>query len=157
MKQTNNKNLKIVSLFTGCGGMDLGFEGGFQVRSKSINSHIHPTWMADSQRTDWVTLPKTCFSTIFANDIVPAAKAAWVPFFEKYGCSKENFHLGSIVDLVKAHKTRENILPLADVVTGGFPCQDFSVAGKRNGFNSHKGHHGKILTNLDSPTEERWN
>ena len=32
-----NSNLKVLSLFSGCGGMDLGFEGDFHVLRKSIN------------------------------------------------------------------------------------------------------------------------
>ena len=40
-----------------------------------------------------------------------------------------------------------------DVVTGGFPCQDFSIAGKRQGFNSQKSHNGGKLS-LDEPSIE---
>ena len=29
--ETPKKSIKVVSLFSGCGGMDLGFEGGFPV------------------------------------------------------------------------------------------------------------------------------
>ena len=37
------KRLKILSLFSGCGGMDLGFEGGFIAPYKSIIPH--PEWI----------------------------------------------------------------------------------------------------------------
>lgn len=153
MKNKINK-INVLSLFSGCGGMDLGFEGGFQVYSKSINPKIHPEWITGDNQKGMVCLPRTIFKTIFANDIVSAARAAWIPYFEKRGNTAEQFHLDSIVDLVKAHQNGNNVFPNADVVTGGFPCQDFSVAGKRNGFNSHKGHHGKLLNGLDCPTEE---
>ncbi len=134
--------------------MDLGFEGGFSVLSKSINPTIHPEWINGNTKKEWVCLPRTNFKTIFANDIVSAAKAAWLPFFSKAKVETEKFHLDSIVDLVRKHQNGNIVFPPADIVTGGFPCQDFSVAGKRNGFNSHKGHHGKLLNDIDCPTEE---
>ena len=41
------------------------------------------------------------------------------------------------------------------IVTGGFPCQDFSVAGKRLGFNSQKSHLGTKLENNEPSVENR--
>ncbi|HNY49507.1 MAG TPA: DNA (cytosine-5-)-methyltransferase [Smithella sp.] len=156
--KTNKENqtkLKVLSLFSGCGGMDLGFEGGFNVLSKSINTKIHPEWVDNKKNIQkWIKLPETVFKTIFANDIFPAAKASWVPYFERRGHDAAVFHNKSIVDLVKEHNKSGKIFPYADVVTGGFPCQDFSVAGKRKGFNSHKGHHGALLSGVDNPSEE---
>ncbi len=149
----HNKTHKVLSLFTGCGGMDLGFEGGFDVLKKSINEKIHPEWIVNSENSDWVQLPKTNFEVVFANDIVPAAQKSWCNHFHKHDTDAK-FHLESIVDLVKEHQASGNVFPQADVVIGGFPCQDFSVAGKRNGFKSEKSHRGKKLSDIDDPSEE---
>jgi DNA (cytosine-5)-methyltransferase 1 len=153
--KNSNKEINLLSLFSGCGGMDLGFEGDFEVLRSSINSNIHPQWIRkDNEKHDWIRLPRTRFKTVFANDISQAAKAAWVPFFDKREKNKGVFHKKSIVDLVKEHKQGTLKIPKVDIVTGGFPCQDFSVAGKRKGFNSHKGHHGALLKEFDNATEE---
>ncbi len=46
-----------------------------------------------------------------------------------------------VVFHVKKHKIEKNVFPnKIDLVTGGFPCQDFSVSGLRKGFSSHKSH-----------------
>ena len=78
------------SLFSGCGGMDLGFErAGFDVR-----------WHAEIDK-----------------DAVSVLARHWpdVP------------QLGSVTDIDGAQ-----IEPV-DVIIGGFPCQDVSLAGKRKG------------------------
>lgn len=146
--------MNVLSLFSGCGGMDIGFEGDFWCLGKSINSVIHPSWILEEDE-NWARVKKTKFNTIFANDIRPDAKAAWVSYFQaKKDISNDIYHLESIVDLVKREKNGEQVFPEEiDIVTGGFPCQDFSISGLRNGFNSTKSHNGGKLA-PDEPSEE---
>ncbi len=62
--------------------MDIGFEGNFICHKNSINEKIHPDWIV-AQKGDWVKVAPTAFETVFANDIRPDAKAAWVSYFSK--------------------------------------------------------------------------
>lgn len=148
--------MNLLSLFSGCGGMDIGFEGNFKCLKKSINTDIHPDWVKEDLG-DWVQVVPTIFKTVFANDIRPDAKAAWVSYFQNSNPNANSvYHLSSIVDLVKKAQTGEHIFPdNIDIVTGGFPCQDFSIAGKRLGFNSHKSHLGAALMDDEPSVESR--
>lgn len=156
MKEENI--IKVLSLFSGCGGLDLGFEGNFLVLDKSINKNIFNGVLINHEEEKindgWFLLPSTGFKNIFANDILPYARTAWTNYFGKRGNSEKDFYLNSIVDLVKKAEQGNSIFPEGDIITGGFPCQDFSVAGKRLGFNSTKSHHGKQLNVYDNPSEE---
>lgn len=148
--------MRVLSLFSGCGGMDIGFEGGFTCGAKSINEDLHPDWIDEvlggGKR---VKVKKTVFETVFANDIRPDARRAWTEYFStRVENADEIYHLDSVVDLVKRAKDGEKVFPDdIDVVTGGFPCQDFSVSGKRLGFDSQKSHTGGKLS-VDEPTVE---
>ena len=141
-------------MFSGGGGLDLGFEGGFDVISEAVNTKIHPEWSTHT-RNGWVRLPKTNFETVFANDIDENTARAWTNYFSHRRNVNGVFCTMSIVDLVKKELLGERILPRnVDVITGGFPCNDFSVAGKRNGFASHRLHDGTLRT-TDATEESR--
>lgn len=71
---------------------------------------------------------KAGFSTVFAND------------FEAKCADTYNLNFGKtklIVEDIKKISTKD--IPDCDFVLGGFPCQAFSIAGYRKGFNDDKG------------------
>jgi DNA (cytosine-5)-methyltransferase 1 len=67
------------------------------------------------------------YEIAFANDIMKEAQ-------ETYNA---NFSHKLVLRDIREVKNSE--LPKADVVIGGFPCQDFSTAGNRLGFDSERG------------------
>lgn len=154
--EEEKETLNVLSLFSGCGGMDLGFEGGFSVLSQSVNEILTPHFIDRELTNGFVQLRRTKFKTVFANDILKDARNAWINYFSKRGHNAEDFYSESIVDLVKMYRKGVNVFPKeVDVVTGGFPCQDFSIAGKRKGFNSHKNHKGEFIEQKTASVETR--
>lgn len=143
--------LRVLSLFSGCGGMDLGLEGGFICHSKSAGKQ---EWVDHSISENWVMLRRNSFRTVFACDILEEARLTWLNYMSRYHVDPSIYHLESIVDLVKLHNNGYDVFPKnIDVITGGFPCQDFSVAGKRKGFDSSVSHDGKKI-DTDRASEE---
>jgi DNA (cytosine-5)-methyltransferase 1 len=112
----DKKRYKVVSLFAGCGGLDLGFVGNFDFLGKRYGSNN--------------------FEIIWANDIDESSCVSYQKYF------KHKIVCGDIVKILESKyvSSLDKALPKkADIVLGGFPCQDFSHAGKRKGFNSMRG------------------
>lgn len=150
-REISSGDKSMLSLFSGCGGMDLGFEGGFICHKASVGKQ---GWIQQKINDNWVLLKKNQFRTIFANDILKEARIAWLNYMRRFNVDENVYRSESIVDLVKSHQAGIKVFPdKIDIVTGGFPCQDFSVAGKRKGFESGMNHDGK-QRQKDAPTEE---
>ncbi len=101
VKRESAKALSVVSLFSGCGGLDLGFSGGFEVFGEKYER-----------------LP---FDIKWANDLNPAACKSYRKNLA------DHIHCGDIWGQLDTLPAR------ADLVIGGFPCQDISVNGLRKG------------------------
>lgn len=95
------KKFSVISLFSGCGGMDLGFLGGFTSLNKKYN--------------------RNPFEIVWANEL---NEAACRTYKKNIG---NHIHQGDIWEMIG------KIPNTADVVIGGFPCQDISVNGKGAG------------------------
>ncbi len=106
-KLPQGRELRVISLFSGCGGMDLGFCGGFEVFGRYYE--------------------KNPYQIVFANDIIQKA------------CETYAYNFGHKPYCGDVRELDCRILPEADIVIGGFPCQDFSLAGKRKGLSAERG------------------
>lgn len=103
---------KIASLFSGCGGLDLGFTGGFSFYDRDfepLNTEV-----------------------VFANDFDKDAAT----------CYNSNLLLtahGCECKLEDIRNIDASEIPDFDILLAGFPCQPFSNAGNRKGVNDDNG------------------
>lgn len=93
-------------MFSGCGGMDLGFLGGFDFLGQAF--------------------PRHNFDIIWANEINPAA------------CKTYRHNLGNHIIEGDVKDVINQLPEYADIILGGFPCQDISINGKMKGIDGDR-------------------
>ena len=109
MAANKNKSAhSVISYFCGCGGLDLGFRGGFNYHDENY--------------------PKLSFNILEAYDSEPRCIETYNDYFgEGHAFVKD---LASV-------DPRE--IPKAEILIGGFPCQEFSSCGPLGGLESERG------------------
>lgn len=63
----------------------------------------------------------------------------WANDFDKNACVTYRNNFEHAIDESDIHDLGQDRFPRVDVITSGFPCQAFSVAGYQNGFKDHRG------------------
>ncbi|MBC8147128.1 MAG: DNA cytosine methyltransferase [Bacteroidetes bacterium] len=106
-KVNGKAQVNLISLFSGCGGMDYGFHKvGFNIK-----------WANDIDKKSCETYAKNISNHIFHGDIT---------------------------------QMDYSNIPDADIVIGGFPCQDFSMIWQRGGINTDRGNLYKNFVDIVS-------
>ncbi len=143
------KEIRFIDLFSGIGGFRLGLEranmvfdtgeergskGGEKTKHEERNRHnsleqdaIYPQKRANGGSINRSTKGQP-YRCVWSNDFNKYANQVYTKHF-----GKENHYSGDIREIDASD------IPPHDLLCGGFPCQSFSVAGKRKGFTDTRG------------------
>jgi len=129
-------DIRFIDMFCGIGGFRLGLERAnkedTQVRETSMASDTRPR--RDKPNTNGLLgaseltsrNSSTYYSCVWSNDS------------DKYACQIYRKHWGEICEQ-DIRTVDASAIPEHDLLCAGFPCQSFSIAGKRRGFEDTRG------------------
>jgi len=116
MKKSNMQKPRVISLFAGCGGLDIGFhQQGYDV--------------------------------VWANDL------------DEWAAATYKHNLGDAMvckDIEKINPYKDKSIPVADLILGGFPCQDVSLAGNRKGLEGSRSTLWSEFYRIVCEVQPRW-
>ena len=118
--------MKAISLFSGVGGLDMGFE---RAGIETVLQAERDRWCNEVLARHWPQAERV-------NDVRSVGDSRNAPFAcrEQGGAGRDGDSPRDDVVAVGGGGTRSGV----DLVYGGFPCQDVSVAGKRAGLDGER-------------------
>jgi len=124
-KRQHTNTIRYFSMFTGVGGFELGLETANDLSETTRNKH---GWDEDYR---WNVKPVGLASKQFT--------CVGMSEINKYSNQVLKYRFPNIKNWGDCTKINPNELPDFDMLCGGFPCQAFSIAGKRKGFEDTRG------------------
>ncbi len=118
--------MKIFSTFSGIGGFEIGIQNAYEVRAK-VEGNADITQPLSDDISDILQIGGQRPVCVGYSEIDKYA----IKVYERHFSGTPNF--GDIT------KINAKELPDFDCLVGGFPCQAFSIAGKRRGFDDTRG------------------
>jgi len=129
------KTLTVGSLFSGVGGIDLGFQ-----EAENANVKYELVWANELD-----SYASETYKFNFSHDLLE-------------GDINYVLHPGKSDDFKKYKLLHDKILsqPI-DILNGGFPCQPFSIAGDKKGFNDERGNLFMSFIDLINQLNDKFN
>jgi len=118
--------MKYLDLFSGYGGFSLGIHKAYENISKTSGTQQRGS-KKDSTNTNKQRLATKQPTCIGFSEI------------DKYASQVLKYNYPNTKNYGDIQKINAAELPDFDLITGGFPCQAFSIAGKRKGFDDTRG------------------
>ena len=133
---TIQKKIRYLSLFSGIGGFELGIQQAYE-QTNSIRE------LRDGeQSTKKIGIRQGLYSTNSPSELGDGRgecpECIGYSEIDKYAIQiyEKHFNHKNYGDITKINA---DTIPDFDLLVGGFPCQSFSIAGKRKGFNDTRG------------------
>lgn len=115
--------MKVFSTFSGIGGFEIGIQNAISnLQSKNAELQVEPGVGGDN-----------------SNGVQRAASCVGYSEIDKYAIKVYEKQFPGVRNYGDITKISAEELPDFDCLVGGFPCQAFSIAGKRRGFDDTRG------------------
>ena len=123
MNEKENKQIRFIDLFGGIGGFRHGLEKASSKRNKESRTDSSNT----NRKLPTQRRSKSTFNCV------------WYCDKDKYAVETYNKNFKTLYEPIDIRQVKASNIPDFDMLCAGFPCQSFSVAGKRKGFEDTRG------------------
>jgi len=122
--------MKYFSLFSGIGGFELGIQQAYENKTRCDSNQQK----IQTEQANVEYMPSD-----FRKNVYSTPRCVGYSEIDKYAIATYQSHFPEHKNYGDITKINEQELPDFDMLVGGFPCQAFSIAGKRKGFEDTRG------------------